>query len=144
MKHAQFLGKIDNERILTAIADAEKKTTGQIRVFISRRDCPDPLAAAQNHFKALGMAKTELHNAILFFIAPKSRTFAIYGDTAIHAKCGPAFWDILRDEMSAHLKEARYTDALVHAITKAGELLATHFPAAGSHPNEQPNDILED
>lgn len=36
----------------------------------------------------------------------------------------------LRDEMLAHFKDSRFTDALVHAITKAGDLLAVQFPAA--------------
>ena len=67
---------------------------------------------------------------MLIFVAPKSQTFAIYGDAAIHARCGPEFWNILRDEMSSHLKESRYTEALIHAINKAGKLLAEQFPKA--------------
>ena len=29
------------------------------------------------------------------FIAPKSQTFAICGDTAVHAKCGEEFWKVV-------------------------------------------------
>ncbi len=143
MKHAHFISALDEKRITDAIAAAEAKTTGQIRVFISKRP-PDAMAIAKKHFDALHMAKTKHRNAILLFIAPQSRTFAIIGDTAIHAHCGDAFWSTLRDEMTAHLKAARYTDALLHTIAKAGELLALHFPATGNHPNEQPDDILKD
>ncbi len=144
MKHAHFISALDDKRITDAIATAEAKTTGQIRVFISKRNYPDPLPIATKHFNALGMSNTENRNAILLFIAPTSRTFAIYGDTGIHAHCGPAFWSALRDEMSEHLKAARYTEALIHTIAKAGELLAVHFPATPNHPNEQPDDILSD
>ena len=35
-----------------------------------------------------------------------------------------------QDEMTVHLKDGRYTDAVVHGIDKAGELLAAHFPRA--------------
>jgi len=74
---------------------------------------------------------------VLIFIAPKSQTFAIYSDAATHARIGQEFWNILRDEMASHLKESRYTEAVLHAITKAGELLALHFPknAADAAPS---------
>ena len=144
MKHAQFISSLDEARITAAIEAAEAKSTGQIRVFISRRKCPDPLPVAKKHFDALGMAKTQNRNAILLFIAPASHTFAIYGDSGIHAHCGDAFWTTLRDEMTEHLKAARYTDALIHTISKAGELLAVHFPGVPNHPDEQPNDVVRD
>jgi uncharacterized membrane protein len=52
----------------------------------------------------------------------------------MHARTGPEFWNILRDEMTAQLKESRFTDAVVHGINRAGELLANHFPAAPPLP----------
>ena len=90
---------------------------------------------AERQFRHLGMAKTQHHNAVLIFIAPKSQTFAIHGDVAIHQKCGPEFWQTLRDEIVPHLKAAEYTTALVHAIGKAGALLAQHFPVALNPPD---------
>jgi uncharacterized membrane protein len=128
MKHSHLIHRVDRARILEAIHAADAKTTGHVRVMISKRGYRHPLAAAERHFKVLKLHKTPQRNAVLIFMAPKSRTFAIYGDTAVHAHCGPEFWNILRDEMSLHLKDSRYTDALVHAITKAGDLLAMHFP----------------
>jgi len=144
MKHAHFLSKVDDDRVTAAIAAAEAKTTGEIRALISKRKSPDPLAAAKLHFRALGMQKTKHRNAVLIYVAPKSCTFAIYGDTAIHARCGPDFWNSIRDEMTTHLKAGRYTDALVHAITKAGDLLAVHFPCEKENPNEHPDRLVED
>jgi len=145
MKHAEFISQLDSARIVAAISAAEKKTSGQLRVFISRRKCPDALAAAAKHFKSLGMEKTRERNGVLIFVAPKSRTFAICGDTAIHERCGEGFWTAVRDEMTAHLKELRYTDAILHAISRAGELLGAHFPpASGPVADELPNDIAHD
>jgi uncharacterized membrane protein len=131
MKHAHFLEKIDDERILAAIVRAEEKTTGAIRLLISKRHCADPVAAAERHFRALGLNKRPEHNAVLVFVAPKSRTFAIYGDSAIHVRVGHETWSTLRDETSRYLKESRFTDAVLHAINRAGELLALHFPRGG-------------
>lgn len=128
MKHSHFIDRLDESRIRAAILDAEAKTTALIHVRVAKRSEPDALAAAQRHFKALRLNRHPHRNAVLIFVAPKSQTFAIYGDAATHARCGPEFWNILRDEMTSHLKESRYTEALTHAINKAGELLAQHFP----------------
>ncbi|MDP9175228.1 MAG: TPM domain-containing protein [Planctomycetota bacterium] len=130
MKHAHLIDRLDEPRILAAIAEAEAKSTGHIRVMVSKRGYPDALAAAEKHFKILKLDKSPQHNTVLIFVAPKSQTFAIYGDAATHQRCGPEFWNILRDDMTIHLKDSRYTEALVHAITKAGDLLAIHFPPA--------------
>src|SRR5215468_2304162 len=46
MKARQFLKKLRREEIVAAIREAEKKTSGEIRVFISRRPTPDPLKDA--------------------------------------------------------------------------------------------------
>jgi uncharacterized membrane protein len=135
MKHSDFIDRLDESRIRAAIVDAEAKTTALIHVRVAKRSEPDALAAAERNFKALKLDRHPDRNAVLIFVAPKSQTFAIYGDAATHARCGPEFWNVLRDEMAAHLKDSRYTDALLHAITKAGELLAVHFP---KHAKDSP------
>ncbi len=128
MKHAHFIQELDESRILAAIAKAENQTTGVIRLLVSKRECSDPVALAEWHFHALRLDKHPEHNAVLIFVAPKSHTFAIYGDAAIHAHVGDVLWSKLRDETAAYLKDSRFTDALVHAVTGAGELLAEYFP----------------
>ena len=128
MNHSHLVSRLDHPRILAAISAAEADTTGQIRVMVSKRSYRDALSAAEKHFKVLKLGKSPHRNAVLIFVAPKSQTFAIYGDAATHARCGPAFWDVLRDEVAGHLKGARFTDAVVHAIAKTGEQLAIHFP----------------
>jgi uncharacterized membrane protein len=128
MKHSLLISRLDDPRILAAITAAEAKTTGVIRVMVSKRSYPNALSAAEKHFKVLKLDKSPHRNAVLIFVAPKSQTFAIYGDAATHAHCGPEFWNLLRDEMTTHLQDSRYTDALLHAINKAGDLLAVHFP----------------
>jgi uncharacterized membrane protein len=139
MHHRRFLSQIDDQAILKAIREADQKTSGQVRVFVSYHKIADALEAARRQFRRLGMTKTKGRNAVLIFIAPKSQKFAIFGDVAIDQKCGVEFWQHIRDEITPHLKEGQYTAALVHAVTKAGEKLAEHFPAQATAAKNTPD-----
>ena len=135
--------KIDHARVTAAIAAAELRTSGEIRVLLSHGKPPDPVATAQKHFERLGMTATAARNGVLLFIAPRSRNFAIIGDTGIHEKCGPAFWSDLAAAMTAHFKRADFTAGLVHGIDRAGALLAEHFPRQADDRNELSDEIEE-
>ena len=139
----EFICHLDEDRIVDAIKHAEAKTSGEIRVFIAKSATNEPLSIAKKHFHALRMTETRDRNAILIFLAPKSHTFAIVGDTAIHERCGDTCWTTLRDEMSVHLKQGHHTDAILHVVARAGDLLARHFPAnPDDNPNQLPNTII--
>jgi uncharacterized membrane protein len=144
MRHRKFLSQLAHERIHDAIQAAERKTSGEIRVMVSHRRAPQPIAAAQQAFLRLGMQQTSHRNAVLIFLAPRSRTFAVIGDEAVHARCGDAFWRELADAMAGHFKRGAFTDGIVHGISRAGELLAAHFPREADDRNELPDDVIED
>ncbi len=141
MNHWWFLLKLRHKTILKAIEAAEQRTSGEIRVFISHRKCPEPVKAAQEQFELLNMRATRERNGILFFIAPRSRNFAIIGDEGIHAKCGDTFWSELAALMSAAFREGKLTQGLELSIERAGTLLAEHFPRQADDRNELPNKI---
>src|SRR5690349_12725330 len=128
MKPTEFLSKLDHDKVVAAVRAAEQKTSGEIRVFISRHSPEDPIAEAQRDFDKLGMGKTKEKNGVLIFVAPRARKFAVIGDSGVHAKCGNAFWQALASEMTGHFKAGAFTEGIIHAVTKAGELLAEHFP----------------
>ena len=52
----------------------------------------DALPAAQKQFRNLGMQKTKERNAVLIFVAPRARKFAVIGDDGVHQKCGEEYW----------------------------------------------------
>jgi uncharacterized membrane protein len=143
MPHFFANPKIDHPQVVAAIADAERLTSGEIRVVLARHQAPDPVAAAQEHFDRLGMAATKHRNAVLIFLAPRSRTFAVIGDTGVHERCGDAFWRELVAAMTVHFKAGEFTAGLVHGIGRAGELLAEHFPRGPEDKNQLPNEIEE-
>ncbi len=142
MKPKTFISKIDEGNIVASIAEAEKNTSGEIRVYISGKRRDDALTAAKNRFEKLGMTKTRARNGVLIYVAPASQKFAVVGDIGIHEKCGQDFWSEISAAMAALFKQGRFSDGIVHAVQKAGAALAKHFPQSPGDTNELPNNIL--
>ena len=144
MRTRDFLSRLEHERIVSAIREAESKTSGEIRVYIQRGKFEtDPVMVAQKKFQRLGMYKTRERNAVLIFVAPRAHKFAIVGDQAIHEKCGEQFWQHIVDEMRAHFQNEKFSQALTEAINEVGKVLATHFPKTSENANELPDEIVE-
>lgn len=144
MNHWLFLFRLNHKRVRQAIAEAEARTSGEIRVYVTHRKCGDPVAEAQKKFHKLGMAATKHRNGVLIFVAPRSRNFAVIGDQGVHEKCGDVFWREVADAISVELRAGRLTDAMVHAVEKTGVLLASHFPPDAGTGNELPDRIETD
>jgi uncharacterized membrane protein len=144
MKHKEFLSQLDEAKIVQAIGEAERKSSGEIRVFVSSRKVEDALAMARKEFGRLRMARTRQRNGVLLFFAPLSHRFAIVGDTGVHEKCGDAFWLDITASMSGLLKQGAFTDAVLLAVQKVGELLARHFPHQPDDQNELPDQIVRE
>ncbi len=144
MRTKEFLGRLDNARIVRAIRAAEARTSGEIRVYVQRGFLEeDPVVAAQRNFHELGMQKTRERNAVLIFVAPRAQKFAVIGDEAVHQKCGAEFWQKLVDSMREHFQKENFTEALVKAIDEAGHLLARHFVRKPDDRDELPDQIIE-
>jgi uncharacterized membrane protein len=134
---------IAHDQVVAAIRAAEQRTSGEIRVVISRSAADDPVAAAQKQFERLGMTRTAARNGVLIFVAPRSRTFAVIGDRGVHEKCGDNFWRELTMVMSEHFQRGQFTAGLVFGIQRAGALLAEHFARQPGDQNELPDDVEE-
>src|SRR5213592_317742 len=129
MRTREFLTKLEHDRIVQAIREAEMKTSGEIRAFIQRGKLKsDPLVAAQRKFHRLGMHKTRERNAVLIFVAPRVHKFAVVGDKAIHEKCGDEFWERIIEGMRTNFQNEKFSHALVEAINESGKALTAHFP----------------
>jgi uncharacterized membrane protein len=90
----------------------------------------------------LGVARTKDHNGILFFVVPGRRSFVVLGDSGIHARVGPEFWQKVADAVSERFRARDFTGGLVLGIETVGRELATHFPYDGATDrNELPDDV---
>ena len=144
MRTREFLSKLDHDRIVQAIRDAESKTSGEIRVFIQRgRIKGDAFVAARDRFHRLGLHKNAHHNDVLIWVAPRAHKFAVIGDEAIHQKCGQELWVRLVEAMRGHFRNENFTHALIDAIRDIGASLASHFPRTSSSAGRQPDEVIE-
>jgi uncharacterized membrane protein len=136
--------KADHDRIVAAIRRAESRTTGQICVHVSPDDV-DAHVAVVPAFDRMGLGETKERNAVLIFVAPKTRTFAVYGDAGVHERCSDDFWQSTVAGMETHFRAGSVTEAVVAGIERIGATLAEHFPrlqGSEASPNELPDDRI--
>jgi uncharacterized membrane protein len=136
-----FLSLADEEAIVAAIQQAEKNTSGEIRIHIENHSEKPPLERAQEVFHILGMDATATRNGVLFYVGVSDHTFAIIGDEGIDKAVEDDFWDCTRDIVITHFKEGRFREGLVAGILRAGDRLKTYFPYSENDKNELPDTI---
>jgi uncharacterized membrane protein len=139
-----FLQSLDTAAVERAIALAETRTSGEIRVSIARFFVGSSRHLAERAFQRLGLQATQNRNGVLLFIAPARRQVVVLGDQAIHAHVGDAFWTEIAARVSTRFREGHFTQGVVDAVEAIGEALARHFPAgaeADGNPNELPDTI---
>jgi uncharacterized membrane protein len=144
MKTKEFIQSLDDDRIAATIAEMEKRTSGEIRVFVTERAVEDVVVEAEKQFVRLGMTSTRERNGVLIYFAPASQKYAVVGDEGVHKRCGTQFWQHITEEMIPLLKTGRYTDAVLLAVRDIGEVLAREFPWTSGDRNELPNKVARD
>lgn len=140
-ENKDFLTSADEEAIIAAIQQAEKNTSGEIRVHIENHSEKPPLERAQEVFFELGMDKTAARNGVLFYLGIESRSFAIIGDQGIDKVVEDDFWDCTKDVVIEHFKNSRFAQGLAEGILRAGDRLKTYFPYSDEDKNELPDTI---
>lgn len=131
----------EQNSIIDSIAQAESKTSGEIRVHIENFCLGDPVKRAARIFSNIGMNKTKLKNGVLFFLAVKSKKFSIVGDSGINNIVSADFWNGIKEKLAKDFSENKFAEGLCRGIQKAGEQLQTHFPIKEGDKNELANNI---
>jgi len=140
----RFFSTEDQEKIVNAILNAELDTSGEIRVHIETYCKADVLDRAAFLFKKLKMDQTELRDGVLFYLAVKSRKFAIIGDSGINSTVPANFWDDIKEPMGKKFGDNQFTEGLTLGILEAGKHLKKHFPHHSDDINELPDEISFD
>lgn len=141
MLRLQLRQRIDEEAVKAAIVEAERLTTGEIRVSVSTFFWGDVRKTAERSFERLGMTATARRNGVLFFLVPFRRKFVVLGDEGIHEKVGQEFWDAVTAAVADRFRKGDFTGGLVLGVAEAGRVLALHFPREDANPNELSDDV---
>jgi len=144
MKASSFFTEDQQAQILSAVKEAEKATSGEVRVHIETSFTGDVLDRAAWVFKKLDMHKTEERNGVLFYLAVENKQFAIIGDAGINSKVPAGFWDEVSAILLKNFREGRFTEGLAEGILMAGKQLKAHFPFQSDDKNELSDDISFD
>jgi uncharacterized membrane protein len=143
MHQKDLLNSLDKTAVVRAIEAAETACSGEIRVHIEP-NChgKDVRFLAERTFERLGMTKTALRNGVLIFLAANEQQFAVIGDSGIHEKVGPAFWEDVAGHMTEAFRKGSFTQGVVDAVQQIGASLACHYPFAGkTDVNELSNEV---
>jgi uncharacterized membrane protein len=131
----------EQQRIKRAVEDAEKHTSGEIRVCLEKKCSENVLHRAARYFHKLDMHKTRLRNGVLIYVATVDRKFAIIGDKGINNVVPENFWNETKNDMLEHFKQDKLVEGIVTGIAIAGEHLQKYFPHQLNDKNELPDDI---
>lgn len=141
MSVRKFLSKEQKQQILDAIKDAEKETSGEIRLHLENHCEGDALDRAVVVFQKLKMHETELRNGTLIYLAVDDRKFAIFGDKGINETVPENFWQDVKEEMREHFKNENFVEGITTGIRRIGEKLKAFFPYQKDDINELSDDI---
>lgn len=143
-KKQSFLTEEQKARIVAVIREAERNTSGEIRVHIEA-SCGNEhvLLRAQQLFRKLKMHLTAQRNAAILYIAYKDRKFAVYGDVGIHEKVGDNYWTETTNLLHDNFSKGEFEHGIKVAVLSIGEKLKTHFPYQANDKNELSDEISE-
>jgi len=141
---SSFLTKEEQALVVAAIQEAEKTTSGEIRVFIEKKCAHNnPMDRAQELFYHLKMDATALQNGVLVYLAHEDHKFCLLGDKGIHEKTGDNYWQQEVQVAISHFKQNKYAHGLRTIILDIGLSLSQHFPYdSQTDKNELPDEIV--
>lgn len=133
---ASFLTAEEEQEVVDAIMEAEKDTSGEIRVHLEYTDRGDPMKRAKKLFHSLKMDNTRERNGVLLYIAIHDHHFVICGDKGIDRAVPEGFWDRTRDLIQEHFRKGAFKEGIVAGVRSAGRELQAHFPWKPDDTNE--------
>ena len=129
---------------MQAVRDAERMTSGEVRVFVEKR-CRymDAIDRAAELFFQLKMDQTVDRNGVLVYVAMKDHQLAVFGDEGIHRKVGSEYWAAELAVMIKAFNRDNYAEGIRQCVEDVGKALHYHFPFNNdTDKNELPDDIV--
>ncbi len=136
-----FLTPEEEQQIVDAILEAERDTSGEIRVHLESTTDKDHFERAKEVFHLLKMDNTRERNGVLLYVAVQDHKFVICGDAGIDEVVPDNFWDQTKDVIQEHFKEGHFKQGIIDGVLMAGKELKAHFPWHPDDENELSNEI---
>lgn len=136
-----FLSEEEAQEIVLAIMQAEKYTSGEIRVHIDNDIESQPFDRAVKKFHELQMHATKERNGVLLYVGIGDHSFAIVGDEGINRVVEHDFWDCTKEIVIEYFKQKEFKQGLVNGILNVGIKLKEFFPFEDDDKNELSNEI---
>jgi uncharacterized membrane protein len=143
-KKREFFTPEQQGRMVEAIRQAEKNTSGEVRVFVeSKCQYVNAVDRAQEIFFSLKMEATKDRNAVLLYMAMDDRQLALFADEGIYQRLGKEYWNQQVKKIIAAFTKDDYTGGICTVVRDIGDALAEQFPYDNKEDkNELPDDIV--
>jgi len=137
----KFLSEEEEQEIVQAILEAEKNTSGEIRVHIESHTRLEHFDRAKEVFHLLKMDNTKDENGVLIYVAVNDKKFVIFGDKGIDKAVHENFWDTTRDVIQAHFKNENFKQGIIEGVISTGKQLESNFPWNHGDINELSDEV---
>lgn len=142
-KKKEFFTAGQQKLMVEAIQEAEKNTSGEVRVFVeSKCNYVDPVDRAKEIFFSLKMDQTKDRNAVLFYLAMEDKQLALFADEGIYQRLGAQYWNDEVRKIVGSFKKNNHIQGICTVISDIGVALQTEFPYQSDDKNELPDEII--
>jgi uncharacterized membrane protein len=136
----------ERSRVEQAVADAERRHAGEIRVVIEAALPFGQLwhgvaarARALQLFAQLGVWDTAANNGVLVYLLLADRAVEFVADRAIAAHIPDSEWASLCRDVEARCARGELAEGCCVAVAGVAAQLERHFPRGSNPANELPN-----
>ncbi len=143
----EFFTDDDFLRISNKIKEAEKSTSGEIRVSIKEKTSllerkKEIRSLAEKEFYKLNMHSTRDNTGILLYLLLAEKKFYILADKGINEKVDQSIWDDVRNQIQKEFREGHFANGILLGIDRVSKILSEHFPVKTDDTNELSNKII--
>lgn len=133
----------DLQEIREAVGDSEARHSGQIKIIIECSLSPWQVLSglsvrerAMELFSSFRVWDTEDNDGVLIYLLLSEKRFEILSDRGIDKVVKSEYWDRQAELLESALREGRYREGLLQAISEVTEVLSIHFPGAERQQGE--------
>lgn len=97
---------------------------------------------ALQEFYGQGLHRTHGESGVLLFVSLFERRVVVLADRGVQVRSEGELWEETHREILEHVARAELRLGLLAGVRRVGAILAQHFPADGTPPNELPDRLV--